>query len=112
MKALGLITTSHSRIANYYIFNSRTTYKESKLYYPDYSRTIEQEEIPDNMLVATNWQEDKLALLNPLPTKTINDAISNLQNEFILPSSTPNSTKKFKISVDDNGTLSAAEVNT
>lgn len=112
VKALGLITTSHSHIANYYIFDSRTTYKKSKLYYPDYSRTIEQEEIPNNMLVATNWQEDKLALLNPLPTKAINDAISNLQNEFILPSSTPNSTKKFKISVDDNGTLSAAEVNT
>lgn len=30
--------------------------------------------------------------------------------EFILQSTTPNSTKKFKITVDDTGTLSAAEV--
>ena len=30
--------------------------------------------------------------------------------EFILNSSTPNSTKKFKITIDDNGTLSAEEV--
>ena len=31
-------------------------------------------------------------------------------NSPILPSSTPDSTKKFKISVDDNGTISATEV--
>ena len=32
--------------------------------------------------------------------------------EFILQSTTPNSTKKFKITVDDAGTLSAVEVTT
>ena len=31
-------------------------------------------------------------------------------NEMILPSSTPSSSKKFKITVDDSGTISAAEV--
>lgn len=31
-------------------------------------------------------------------------------NEIILPSSTPSSTKKFKITVDDSGTISATEV--
>ena len=31
-------------------------------------------------------------------------------NEVILPSSTPSSTKKFKITVDDNGTISATEI--
>ena len=32
--------------------------------------------------------------------------------EFILKSTTPNSTKKFKITVDDTGALSAVEVTT
>jgi len=32
--------------------------------------------------------------------------------EFILQSTTPNSTKKFKITVDDTGALSAVEVTT
>ena len=31
-------------------------------------------------------------------------------NEVILPSSTPSSTKKFKITVNDNGTISATEI--
>ena len=31
-------------------------------------------------------------------------------NEIILPSSTPSSTKKFKITVDDSGTISATQV--
>ena len=31
-------------------------------------------------------------------------------NEIVLPSSTPSSTKKFKITVDDTGTISATEV--
>ena len=31
-------------------------------------------------------------------------------NEIVLPSSTPSSTKKFKITVNDNGTISATEV--
>ena len=33
-------------------------------------------------------------------------------NEVILPSSTPSSTKKFKITVDDSGAISATEVTT
>ena len=33
-------------------------------------------------------------------------------DDIIIQSSTEGSTKKFKITVDDNGTLSAAEVNT
>ena len=31
-------------------------------------------------------------------------------NEVILPSSTPSSTKKFKITVNDSGTITATEV--
>lgn len=33
-----------------------------------------------------------------------------LKGEFIIPSSTPDSTKKFRISVDDSGTVTAMEV--
>lgn len=33
-------------------------------------------------------------------------------NEIILPSSTPSSTKKFKIAVNDNGAISATEITT
>ena len=32
--------------------------------------------------------------------------------EYIIPSSTQGSTKKFKITVDDTGTLSATEITT
>ena len=50
--------------------------------------------------------------------KTILNAIKYLLTEYIangdkaiiLTSSTPDSTKKFKITVDDTGTLSATEV--
>lgn len=44
-------------------------------------------------------------------TKTIDPKfIPSELNEVILPSSTPSSTKKFKITVDDNGTISATQV--
>ena len=33
-----------------------------------------------------------------------------LNGTFIIPSSTPDSTKKFRISVDDSGTVTAMEV--
>ena len=38
--------------------------------------------------------------------------MANGDKEIILTSSTPNSTKKFKITVDDSGTISATEVTT
>lgn len=40
----------------------------------------------------------------------IPDTIQRTGNEVIIPSSTPDSTKRFKITVDDSGTLSATEV--
>ena len=45
---------------------------------------------------------NKFILLNPDEPAT----------DLVISSSTEGSTKKFKITVDDNGTLSAAEVNT
>ena len=55
---------------------------------------------PDNMVV----RETETATLNEYVKNMINNA------ECIIPSSTPNSTKKFKITVDDSGTISATEV--
>ena len=44
-------------------------------------------------------------------TKTIDSKyIPSELNEIILPSSTPSSTKKFKITVNDTGTISATEI--
>lgn len=42
---------------------------------------------------------------------TINDIVFT-KSTITIPSSTPNSTKKFKITVDDTGTISATEVTT
>lgn len=43
---------------------------------------------------------------------TICEVLDNVstQKEIILASSTPDSTKKFKITVVDNGTISASEI--
>lgn len=41
---------------------------------------------------------------------TITELTSKIESSTILQSTTPGSTKKFKITVDDAGTLSAAEV--
>lgn len=43
---------------------------------------------------------------------TITELTSKIESSTILQSTTPNSTKKFKITVDDTGSLSAAEVTT
>lgn len=43
----------------------------------------------------------------------IDNAVGNVLNgNIVIPSSTSGSTKKFKISVDDSGTITAAEVTT
>lgn len=56
----------------------------------------------DNMVVRGN----DIANLNGYVKSMIDNA------ECIIPSSTPGSTKKFKITVDDSGTISATEVTT
>ena len=45
-------------------------------------------------------------IVTPMATEFLPSEV----NELIMNSSTPNSTKKFKITVDDNGTISATEV--
>ena len=58
----------------------------------------------DNMVI----RETELATLNGYVGSVIDAAIEN--HEYIIPSSTEGSTKKFKITVDDSGTISATEV--
>ena len=45
-----------------------------------------------------------------LPEKYIDEEIQRVGDDVIINSSTTGSTKRFKITVDDSGTLSATEV--
>lgn len=58
----------------------------------------------DNMVI----RETEIATLNGYVNSVIDAAIEN--HEYIITSSTSGSTKKFKITVDDSGTISATEV--
>lgn len=60
----------------------------------------------DNMVI----RETEIATLNGYVGSMIDTAIE--KHEYIIPSSTEGSTKKFKITVDDSGTISATEVTT
>ena len=62
----------------------------------------------DNMIV----RETEVATLNGYVDSMIDVAIDKYADtaEYIVPSSTAGSTKKFKITVDDSGTLTATEV--
>lgn len=64
--------------------------------------------------------ETQLAALTPPPTdyytladtgEAVDAAVQAVKNgNFVIPSSTAGSTKKFKLTVDDTGTVSATEV--
>ncbi len=62
----------------------------------------------DNMVV----RDTEIATLNGYIDSMIDAAIGEYADtaEYIIPSSTSGSTKKFKITVDDTGTISATEV--
>ena len=62
----------------------------------------------DNMVI----RETEVATLNGYVDSMIDAAIDKYADtaEYIVPSSTAGSTKKFKITVDDSGTLTATEV--
>ena len=62
----------------------------------------------DNMIV----RDTEVATLNGYVGSMVDDAIGEYADtaEYIIPSSTQGSTKKFKITVDDSGTLTATEV--
>lgn len=64
--------------------------------------------------------ETQLAALTAPPTdyytmaetgETVDAAVQAVKNgNFVIPSSTSSSTKKFRLTVDDNGTVSGTEV--
>lgn len=62
----------------------------------------------NNMVI----RETEIATLNGYVGSMIDVAIGEYADtaEYIIPSSTQGSTKKFKITVDDSGTLTATEV--
>ena len=62
----------------------------------------------DNMIV----RETEITTLNGYVGSMIDDAIGEYADtaEYIIPSSTQGSTKKFKITVDDSGAITATEV--
>ena len=62
----------------------------------------------DNMIV----RNTEVATLNGYVGSMIDDAIGEYADtaEYIIPSSTQGSTKKFKITVDDSGAITATEV--
>ena len=62
----------------------------------------------DNMIV----RETETATLNGYVNSIVDNAIEKYADtgEYIIPSSTEGSTKKFKITVDDSGAISATEV--
>jgi hypothetical protein len=67
-------------------------------------------------LVKHERNKNKLIDLNGLDVyhsenvKYINDVIKTAKIAFILNSSTEGSTKKFKLTIDDNGTLTVSEI--
>ena len=50
------------------------------------------------------------ATYTPIDANFIPNTIQRVGDDVIIPSSTPDSTKKFKITVDDSGTLKATEI--
>ena len=59
--------------------------------------------------VSSIYKQDETGIL-PIPKEYIDDAIQRVGADVIIPSSTPGSTKKFKITVDDSGVISATAV--
>ena len=59
--------------------------------------------------VSSIYKQDETGIL-PIPEEYIDDAIQRVGAEVIIPSSTPGSTKKFRVTVDDSGNLTATEV--
>ena len=59
--------------------------------------------------VSSIYKQDETGIV-PIPAEYIDDAIQRVGANVIIHSSTPGSTKKFKITVDDSGNLTATEV--
>ena len=80
---------------------------------------VQSEDTALTLLVARDGGlSDASTISNPATIKLLNsgglsgNVVVDGVKAFIVPSSTPNSTKKFKITVDDTGAISATEVTT
>ena len=60
------------------------------------------------LYVSSIYKQDETGIV-PIPAEYIDDAIQRVGADVIISSSTPGSTKKFKITVDDSGALTATE---
>ena len=81
-----------------------STLKIHKLTQAQYERELEAGRIDENAIYLT--PDEKVDLSN-FATKEYVDAP---KMEFILNSSTEGSTKKFKLTIDDDGVLTATEI--
>lgn len=59
--------------------------------------------------ISSIYKQDETGIV-PIPAEYIDSAIQRVGADVIIPSSTPGSAKKFKITVDDSGAISATEV--
>lgn len=59
--------------------------------------------------VSSIYKQDETGIV-PIPAEYIDSAIQRVGADVIISSSTPGSIKKFKITVDDSGTIKATEV--
>lgn len=59
--------------------------------------------------VSSIYKQDETGIV-PIPAEYIDSAIQRVGADVIISSSTPGSTKKFKITVDDSGTIKATEI--
>lgn len=96
----------------------------TSIYIDDYAQNrgvqiFQSEDTALTLLVTRDGgSSDTSTVNNPATIKLLNNfglsgnVVVDGVKAFIVPSSTPNSTKKFKITVDDSGTLSATEVAT
>ena len=59
--------------------------------------------------ISSIYKQDETGIV-PIPAEYIDDAIQRVGADVIIPSSTPGSTKKFRVTVDDSGNLTATEI--
>lgn len=72
--------------------------------------TVIRDTIKRNRVAYKDYLGDGKYEIKQLDDALIPDTIQRVEGDVILPSSTTGSTKKFKITVDDSGTISATEV--
>lgn len=81
-------------------FMMQNDYHTASITFPLSIKTLDEKFIPDTIVRTSD--------LESIVTKE--ELENGTMTEFVLKSSTPDSTKLFKIAVDDNGTITATEI--